>query len=166
MSASAGIPHIEFPSETTSSSKPEKKPRKSILKNHNEHYDSKQKGATFDEMNILATYHPADKDYGHMKIDEPKTPYRCDEDDIEGLDPDDISRRLTDVNEQGIDRSRAETGSVKSDDDFNEDIHLSPEDQERKQKFREHRKKHYNMREQLQRAKELLAKEMAELEDE
>ncbi|KAI4455876.1 protein phosphatase inhibitor [Holotrichia oblita] len=57
-------------------------------------HQSKGKSAKFDEVNIVETLHPADKDYGHMKIDEPKTPYSYSADKNQNVDAEEVTRKL------------------------------------------------------------------------
>uniref|UniRef100_A0A915ETN8 Protein phosphatase inhibitor 2 n=1 Tax=Ditylenchus dipsaci TaxID=166011 RepID=A0A915ETN8_9BILA len=103
--------------------------------------------AHFDEMNILATYHPADKDYGHMKIDEPKTPYNEntysgeDDEDIIGERPRKVSLVDGPVNPEDLSIGLSQE-------------ELTEEAIARKQEFEKKRRQHYDEGAALRKMKE------------
>lgn len=136
--------------------------RKGILKHPSSNLDegvktlqrqtSDKKGAKWDEMNILETYHPADKDYGYKKIDEPPTPYNrlsFSENDEESAVSGDETVCL---NEECFAASLENSGDAKifqrtisaNDDDNEEEICLTEEEIAKRKAFEEKRKHHYN----------------------
>lgn len=135
-----------------------RRPKKSILKNSSsfdtqeqQHNAKKQKETKWDEMNIIATLHPADKDYGHMKIQEPKTPFNyMDEDAVEQLDARELAARIKIASEETPKALQPD----ESDDDSEEE--LTDEQKKKKKEFELKRKKHYNEFHALQLAKKLL----------
>ncbi|XP_031715573.1 protein phosphatase inhibitor 2 [Anarrhichthys ocellatus] len=141
--------------------------------------DPQKKSQKWDEMNILATYHPADKDYGMMKIDEPSTPYNRmvgDEDDEGalsdtdghgGLAADDLASKLVAaesseprfMKEEEVEEEDEETSEEEEDE-------LSPEEQAKKTHFQMMRKMHYNEGMNIKLARQLIASELEEDADE
>jgi len=117
-------------------------------------------------MNILMTEHPANKDYGHMKIDEPKTPYH---ENMPDEEEEKAQKLFTDVLSEKVMKVAKEDSESKWDQEssgseFGEEESLTDEQKEHKRKFREWRKKHYNEFLAVKRARELIQQEDEELE--
>ncbi|XP_036919500.1 protein phosphatase inhibitor 2-like isoform X2 [Sturnira hondurensis] len=108
--------------------------------------EPRKKSQRWDEVSILATYHPADKDYGLMDMDEASTLYhRMGGDDEDAMRDFEAAQALTP--DALANKSAAAEGSelkirVHGQDSSNEDF--SPEKQERKRQFEMKRKLHSN----------------------
>lgn len=139
----------------------------------------KAKETKWDEMNIIATLHPPDKDYGHMKIDEPKTPYNyTDNDSVDALDPDELAEKSVfcfkyvwrRVDELCVCRIRLGAEKppkalvVDSEDESEEDE--TPEQRAARKEFEKKRKQHYNEFMAVKLARKLLEEDEDEDEDE
>lgn len=113
-----------------------------------------RKSAKFDELNVLQTYHPPDKDYGHMKVDEPKTPYNYAEpEDLDQLDAELLAEKLRVA-------ANATSDSVSGDESSEEEEEdLTDEQKQRKVEFERRRKAHYNEFEAIKLARKLIEEE-------
>jgi protein phosphatase inhibitor 2 len=120
-------------------------------------------------VNILQTLHPADKDYGLMKIEEPKTPYSYYEDSSEnsGFEQGESSKLDLERLVQNMDHRPAKVLSQVSEDEPAEDEedeeeddeNLSGEEKVKRMEFEIKRKKHYNEFQAVQLARKLLEEE-------
>jgi protein phosphatase inhibitor 2 len=120
---------------------------------------SNRKSAKFDELNVLQTYHPPDKDYGHMKVDEPKTPFNYIDPALaeqDELNAEVLSEKLKVAQET---QRRASLHCEESDDD---DEPETEEQREKRLEFERRRKLHYNEAGAIKLARKLIEEEIEE----
>lgn len=121
-------------------------------------------------MNILQTLHPPDKDYGFMKIEEPKTPYSYYKEDT--VDGETHSREETDhpqgatIDLEKLSEKILESpcpkalGASESSADDDDEGELTEEEKKRRREFELKRKRHYNEYQAVALARKLLEEEM------
>ncbi|XP_077343585.1 protein phosphatase inhibitor 2 isoform X1 [Lithobates pipiens] len=134
--------------------------------------DQSKKSQKWDEMNILATYHPSDKDYGLMKIDEPSTPFHRmvgDDDDDEGAMSDSESNEAltADVLAQKLAAAEGMEPKFLTEEESSEEEEeeLTPEEREKKKEFEMKRKHHYNEGMNIKLGRQLIEKSNEEDEE-
>ena len=134
---------------------------RSILKRQQE--SKKASGLQWDEMNIIATLHPEGKDYGHMKIDEPKTPYHQDSD---GEGPADMETELSErAKHPGSFQYKEPPPSSMDLSSDSGDERPDPAEEKRTEEFQEKRRAHYNEGAFLKQAREMARRSLVEEDD-
>nr|CAD7195015.1 unnamed protein product [Timema douglasi]CAD7264223.1 unnamed protein product [Timema shepardi]CAD7409711.1 unnamed protein product [Timema poppensis]CAD7573206.1 unnamed protein product [Timema californicum] len=146
-----------------------KRPSKGILKSSSsfEKPDGpnrkKHKETKWDEMNIIATLHPPDKDYGHMKIEEPKTPYNWAEGEVDEPDALDAEVLAEKIRIGALAPPRVLPDESESSEGEEEE---TPEDKEKRHMFESKRKAHYNEYHAVKLARKLMSSEVDEEDEE
>lgn len=142
-----------------------KKPAKGILKHSkslDQHDINRQQDIKWDEMNILQTLHPADKDYGHMKIDEPKTPYNYYKDEVPDNEKLAINPALL---AEKIQQGAEKLPKVMTETSSSEEETETEEERAKRKLFEHKRKTHYNEYYAVKLARKLMSADEDEDED-